>query len=551
MSKITTVFFTELADAPTINSFGTNAQDADHALYLDTLPVGVCLGLVVAQQTSPNMTVAVGQGIAYDSSGQRVYVPTTQAVDVSHDSSNVSTTVTVVGNSRIVSVYAMFARSGTNPWTDGNGNTGYLFNYESFALGVVQGSMAVSPTAPSVPSGGVLLADVTIAYGQTTIVTGNIDLVTRRAFAWRIVGTTGASPHTILEGTGAEAMADMLGWFNQHVSGTADLHSASQITKGAGPAWANSDTNGATDLSSYVDRIITSLAAETGAGGTARIGGIAIPTGTGGTSIGAGTLYAQLGLLKSSDNLDFAPLSSGLTSVSVGPAIRECAGGIVTSGTTFTGFVTALAKQTASTGETLIGGRALTGAGFNLAAGTLETRVQSVINQAAPLTCAAFQHTAIQFSDFYLGGSYLETLGHTASGNPTHTVAGTSTSGTPSTVCTVTMPNSVSSGQWIKAQVSYDYAMTTQTQAVAMALYGSIAGGTPFAITGAIQLVPDFGSPFPALNVRTRASMAGMVQASTSGTLVLTLYVFIRASGDVWANMGGGGMTCSVFGPGM
>jgi hypothetical protein len=56
------------------------------------------------------------------------------------------------------------------------------------------------------------------------------------------------------------------------------------------------------------------------------------------------------------------------------------------------GYVTlaALAAQTSPPGDNLVGGEALTGTGFDLAAGTLESRLQSIANQAAALAGAAF-----------------------------------------------------------------------------------------------------------------------------------------------------------------
>jgi hypothetical protein len=100
------------------------------------------------------------------------------------------------------------------------------------------------------------------------------------------------------------------------------LSDASGINKQAGPAWANADTNPQALLGTYLDSIVGALAATTGNGGTKRIGGVAIPTTTGGNSIAAGSLYSQLVGLKLDTNHDHAP-SGGITSTNTGAAIQE------------------------------------------------------------------------------------------------------------------------------------------------------------------------------------------------------------------------------------
>jgi hypothetical protein len=218
------------------------------------------------------------------------------------------------------------------------------------------------------------------------------------------------------------------------------------------------------------------------------------------------------------------------------------------AGTTFTATGTGTAIDTSLTPPILVPTDgdpfSLQLSGMLSALQCLADRTQYLQYQLLPLL-AANRRLGVALAPVYFGGSALEMLGHTASGIPVQTVSSVSTSGTPSAVVTVAFSN-VQVGTAIVADLEMDYDTGTQTTGMLMALYGSMSGGAPFIIAGAVQVVPDSGSPLPAIGVRTRVSMNGVTTAPTSGNLVVTLYVFIPGASNTWNNLGGGNLRVSL-----
>lgn len=279
-----------------LNPFGDYMEAAERAMHSDNLPSGVASGLAVAQQVSPDLTVVVDSGVARDATGQRIYVPSPQTVSLALDSLGSTTAVTTVGNSRIISVYAKFKRNNQTPYTDLNSATGYEDNLESFEFVVRVGTEGTSPTAPALDNSMVLLADITRAYGATTITTADIDLTTRRQDAYAVTGTTYTSPVALRRGRVIDALRDLLGKHNGHVAGSIDKHAAGDITvptitgavttiasgtllaclqalqtaakidKTISPAFADTTTLAAASLSTWLDALVTKLAGTGGAG---------------------------------------------------------------------------------------------------------------------------------------------------------------------------------------------------------------------------------------------------------------------------------------------
>lgn len=104
---------------------------------------GVYSSLAVSAQATPNMTVSVPTGIIYMDTGKR-FTPAANAA--------LAVTAADATNPRIDIVYVSY-----------DGIISYL-----------AGTAAASPTAPSVPTGGQLLAQIAIAANATTITSANI-----------------------------------------------------------------------------------------------------------------------------------------------------------------------------------------------------------------------------------------------------------------------------------------------------------------------------------------------------------------------------------------
>jgi len=158
----------------------TSAEQSDRNVVLDHLTGGgIVSGLDLTEQASPNLTLQLSAGVAYDPLGRRINVPSTVTVNLAADSSGVATAVTA-GNERYVAVYVRFARANSDAYTDTEGVVVYLTQAESYEVRVVAGASAALGTGvvPAAPSGDpILLGRVKIVNGQTTIRTTDVRLV--------------------------------------------------------------------------------------------------------------------------------------------------------------------------------------------------------------------------------------------------------------------------------------------------------------------------------------------------------------------------------------
>jgi hypothetical protein len=245
------------------------AESADWLQNVDAGLTGVASGLLVSQAGTPNMNVLVALGTAYDPQGRRCNVASQQAQDMATDGSN-PTAVTTIGNERWVSLFLTFARNLYDPRTDGLGATVQFHQDELFALVRVQGAEASAGTAvrPALDPNAILLADIKLVYGQTQIlgtptlaspVSGSIDL-TRRQDAFATSGT----PRSLRRGQTRDALSDLLGWYNAHVTGAADRHTAAQVDYAGGGNWADAVTNPAATVEVQLDKVISDLGGSTG-----------------------------------------------------------------------------------------------------------------------------------------------------------------------------------------------------------------------------------------------------------------------------------------------
>jgi len=146
----------------------------------------------VTQNGSPNMSVNVASGVVYilNPSWTAASVTETKYWRVKNDATvNVVISANSSGNPRITSIFAKLT-TGTTP-------DDYGTNVASFVA--VDGTPAGSPTAPAAPSDGngyTRLANVTVANGASSIVTGNISDARFRATldqinnSWQTLGYT-------------------------------------------------------------------------------------------------------------------------------------------------------------------------------------------------------------------------------------------------------------------------------------------------------------------------------------------------------------------------
>lgn len=161
----------------------TGLENADRALAVDIGLFGVKSGLVVTEaDPTPNLTVIVESGTAYDAAGQRIRIGSAQVVNLALDHLNVSTAVPTAGQERWVSVFAHFDRQLDDERIDSGSNVVYFVRNESFGLVVKQGAAASTGTAvkPALDDNMVLLCDVKLANGTTAVADADINVARRQ-----------------------------------------------------------------------------------------------------------------------------------------------------------------------------------------------------------------------------------------------------------------------------------------------------------------------------------------------------------------------------------
>lgn len=119
------------------------AEKAQQAHLTEKTSYGVISGLGVTAQGTPNMTVAIASGVAYMANGTR-YAPSA------------------------VASQSVNAANATNPRID------IIYLSSAGAITYLAGTAGASPAAPATPTGGLLLAEISVAANQTTIAAANI-----------------------------------------------------------------------------------------------------------------------------------------------------------------------------------------------------------------------------------------------------------------------------------------------------------------------------------------------------------------------------------------
>lgn len=243
-----------------LNDAFAGAENAIFNLAADNALTGVLANAAVSSHSpSANLTVDVSAGgLVYDPQGERISIPTLQTVDMSVDFNGTSTAVTTGGNSKIISLFAQFTRTLSDPRTDGHSATIQFVQNEHFSFYVTQGAEAGSPTAPTLQSTMILLADITLAHSQTTITSGDISTA-RRQDSVVIAG----SPRAVRVGRLKDAISAVLGFYNAHVTSAADNHPATAITYAGGAAWLDSAANPSATVEAQLDKLITDLTLQT------------------------------------------------------------------------------------------------------------------------------------------------------------------------------------------------------------------------------------------------------------------------------------------------
>jgi hypothetical protein len=192
-------YFGQVPEEADLNGIQTATENAVAAVATDLLLPEACIiaGLDVVPTIPASLGVQITQGIAYDDGGQRIPLDQTQTPITMPDLDLTEHVPTTLGHSRWVSISLAFDRALWDPrlYVDrlGAPQTVYYRQDEHFAVSVTVGTSAIPPAVkPAPPEGEMILADVELAQGMTSITSGEID-TTRRATEYSGIGG-GAGP---------------------------------------------------------------------------------------------------------------------------------------------------------------------------------------------------------------------------------------------------------------------------------------------------------------------------------------------------------------------
>jgi hypothetical protein len=345
----------------------TGLEAADRAFSVDNGITGIVSGGSVSQRSAgANISVDVAAGVAYDKLGQRIAWSGTQNVSVATDYLGTTTNVSSSGNTKVVSIFAKFKRSYSDPRTDGNSATVYFVEDESFEFVVKQGAeSAGTPTPPSLDAEYILVCDVVRSYGQTQVLNANIvdhstyagALSKRREDAYVLT----AGSYAVRVGQPEAATQALLTAINDHVVDTSAAHAATAVSYAGSGNWADGTAVTSTTVEAAIDEVVSDLAAT---GGATKVGFTTASTwkdATGISATSAGAAIAEIvtdlagnaGAAKigTAGTGAWADASSG---IAAGTSVEGSLDGIVSglagsSGSTKVGFTSAAAWKDAST----------------------------------------------------------------------------------------------------------------------------------------------------------------------------------------------------------
>ncbi len=408
-------FFRQRVTEAELDDGFAELEKADQNLAAELGFTGVLANAVVSQHAPvPDLSADVsGPGAVLDQLGQRIFFSALQNVNVAQDDGGVSTSVSAAGQEKIVTVFVKFDRGLSDPRVDGNSLTVFFRRDESFKFIVAQGAQAPAGTAlpPPLRSDAILLADLTRTFGQTQVLNANISTARRQDAL-----VAGGSPRSIRRGRTLEAVSDLLTFLNAHTSGTADRHPAAAIDYAGGGAWADGTTNPAASVEAQLDKVVTDLAAATGA---PKVGAAA--TAGAPNSLGAGTVRSQLDALLGFINAHIN-LASGAHAAS---ALTYAGGGNWADGTTNPATTVEgeldkiISDLAAASGAPKVGAAATAGAPNALVAGTVRSQLDALlgfINTHINLAAGAHAASALTYAG---GGNWAD-----GTTNPATTVEG-------------------------------------------------------------------------------------------------------------------------------
>ncbi len=250
-------------------------EKGDHDVLVDLEYTGIIDGFEVTEQSPQAFAVDVASGLAHTSDGTRVQSHAPVEVDLEYDFQGLPTLVLNMGQSRILSLFVVPARTGLDPRLDAMNNAVYYRQDEFFAIAVVAGNESVgTPVPPPLLSDGTLIADITYAYDQIIVTQADISIV-RRQDTMKLTGTPfGMSGTGGIYGTIPDAIQAIVTRYNALINGTGDVLASASVPYAGSGTWYGAIAGiGAGTTEAAIDAVVSSMAGSTaGTAGSDRIG---------------------------------------------------------------------------------------------------------------------------------------------------------------------------------------------------------------------------------------------------------------------------------------
>ncbi|KKN87406.1 hypothetical protein LCGC14_0258610 [marine sediment metagenome] len=183
----------QLVDDDDLNAGETNTYNAIGNLMSDIGIFGIISGGDITEQAAPSMSVDMTTPfIGYDQDGERIYKATGDVIVCSVDYLGNPTVPSTPGDGVWISIHGRFTYTEEDPKVI-KGDTKYLTWKESYEWRVVAGTAAATPghTKPAKPADAILIADIELIFGQTTILTADINESRKDTFVF--TAATGVS----------------------------------------------------------------------------------------------------------------------------------------------------------------------------------------------------------------------------------------------------------------------------------------------------------------------------------------------------------------------
>lgn len=267
---------------------------------------GIITGFAVTESSPNALTVQVASGSAYSGEGKRLRVTDLDTtVDISVDRDANDTTPLTGGNKRYVSVILTPDRTLDDVRPDINQFPVYYRRYETTKIEVIMGAEAPSPVPPDVPIESILLCDILLDFGQTTVANGDIDF-DRCTYMFSYEYASVVQQYATI----TEALQSIVDIINNNTPAWSTI----TTTYGGTAIWANSAAwlPTSTTLDDAVETyIVSALGATTSTSGAHLLGvyqsayqSPAVPT------LASGPLFARLESMRDASNIYIAALPS-------------------------------------------------------------------------------------------------------------------------------------------------------------------------------------------------------------------------------------------------